>query len=706
MMPNSKLHSLFSPKSFAVVGVSAQPNKLGSVIFRNIVDAGFSGPVFPVNPKYEKVFGVECYESVAKIKENVDVAVISVPAEFVLDVVDDCVKKKVKYLVIISAGFKEIGEKGAVLEAKIRNIAKQAGIQVLGPNCLGYSVSESKVNATFAALQPRPGEIAFLSQSGAINSALLDLAEERKLGFSHFVSMGNKMDLNEMDFLEEWLQDPKVKVIGMYIEQFVDGKDFVDLIKKYPNKPVVVLHPGETEASQKAMASHTGSLAGSSAIIRAALAQAGVIQVDSFEKLFNAMWLLSSSRIPKSNRVAVVTNAGGPGVMLTDMLVTAGLEISQLDQVTKDALEKVLPEAASVENPIDLIGDALADRYQSALSILENDPNTDTVMVVVTPQLVTQIEETAKFIIDHIKVSNKLILPLFMGGEYMESAIERFDLAAVPAFMYPEQAVNALAAVTKFARQSHKQGLKIKRTHSGRYTKEINDLVRQKLTPLSQEWTYKLAQEVGLDLPKQRIIKSFDEALGFVADAHFPVVLKALSEDVAHKTDLKALYLDLQNVNQLHTAYSKLSVDIQKLTEKKSVQLLIQEQVKGVEEILIGLNRDGGSDVYEQNGKGFGHLLVFGKGGIYTEVYGDISTGLLPLGRSELLSLVGKTKISKIIGGVRGKQSLSIDKLLFTLDAVQTLAQKYPQIQSMDINPAMLTEKKCVVVDMKIFLQK
>lgn len=700
-----KLQSLFSPKSFAVVGVSSQPNKLGSVVFRNILNAGFSGPVFPVNPKYEKVFGVQCYESVAKIKESIDVVVIAVPAEFVLDVVDDCVKKKVKYMVIISAGFKEIGEKGAVMEAKIRNIAKQAGIGVLGPNCLGYSVSDSYVNATFAALQPKPGSIAFLSQSGAINSALLDLAEERKLGFSHFVSMGNKMDLNEMDFLEEWLQDPKVKVIGMYIEQFIDGKDFVDLIKRYPSKPIVILHPGETEASQKAMASHTGSLAGSSAIIRAALAQAGVVQVDSFEKLFNAMWLLSSSKMPKSNKVAVVTNAGGPGVMLTDMLVTAGLEVAKLDEATKNSLNEVLPEAASVENPIDLIGDALADRYEAALNILETDPNTDTILVVVTPQLVTQIEETAKFVIDHIKVSNKLILPLFMGGEYMESAIERFDLAEVPAFMYPEQAVNALAAITKYAEQSHKQGIKIKRVHTGKYQTEVAAATKQKLTALPQELTYKLAQEVGLDLPKQRIIKSFDEALGFVGESHFPVVLKALSEDIAHKTDLKALYLNIHNVNQLHSAFTKLSADIQAHTGKKSIGLLIQQQISGNEEILIGLNRDGGSDVYEQNGKGFGHLLVFGKGGIYTEVYQDIASGLLPLSRSELLGLVNKTKVAKIIGGFRGKQSLSMDKLLFTLDAVQTLAQKYPQIQSMDINPAMLTEKKCVVVDIKIFLQ-
>lgn len=705
-MPKSNLSALFSPKSFAVVGVSAQPNKLGSVIFRNILDAGFSGPVYPVNPKYDKVLGVPCYESLTKIKGEIDVVIVVVPADFVLEVVQDCIKKKAKYLVVITAGFKEVGEKGATLEAKVRNMTKQAGIRVLGPNCLGYSVADTKVNATFAALNPKPGEIAFLSQSGAINSALLDLAEERKLGFSHFVSLGNKMDLNELDFLEDWLQDPKVKVIGMYLEQFVDGKDMIDLIKKYPAKPIVILHPGETEASQKAMASHTGSLAGSSATVRAALAQAGVVQVESFEKLFNAMWLLSKLRMPKSNKVAVVTNAGGPGVMLTDMLVTAGLEITKLNDVTKEELKKVLPPAASVENPIDLIGDALADRYEAALNILESDPNTDTILVVVTPQLVTQIEETVKVVSDFIKMSTKMVLPLFIGGEYMESAIERFDLAQIPAFMFPEQAVNALAAVTKYAKQPHNQGIKLKRTHIGKYAKEIEALTKQKQTSLSQDWVYKLAQEVGIDLPKQKIIHSFDEALGFVADAHFPVVLKALSEDVVHKTDVKALYLNLNDVNSLHTAFTKLTKDLQQHTGKKTVDLLIQEQARGDEELIIGLNRDGGSDVYEPSGRGFGHLLVFGKGGIYTEVYGDVSSGLLPLGRSELLSLVEKTKVSKIINGIRGKSPLAMDKLISTLDAVQTLAQKYPQIQSMDINPAMLTEKRCIVVDMKIFLQK
>lgn len=702
------LKSLLNPKSIAVVGVSAQPNKLGSVVLRNIVDAGFQGPIYPVNPKYDKILGLQCYSSVTKIPGEVDVVMVVVPAEFVLDVVKDCAKKGVKNLVIITAGFKEIGAAGAAAEIEIRSIAKKSGMRILGPNCLGFSVSDSKINATFAALAPHHGNIAFISQSGAFNSALLDLAEERKLGFSHFISLGNKMDINEIELLEEFLQDPKVKVIGMYIEQFADGRDMIDLISRNQKKPIVVLHPGETEASQKAMSSHTGSLAGSSAAVRAALTKVGVVQVDSFEKLFNAMWLLSTDIKPQGRNVAIVTNAGGPGVMLSDMLVNAGMSMAKLSPDSEKALAKVLPPAANVHNPVDLIGDALADRYAAALDIVLADENVDIVLTVVTPQLVTQIEETAKVIFERSKSTNaKLIVPLFMGGEYVRSGVERLDLAGIPAFEFPEQAVAAISVLTRFVEMSVDNRVRLK-VHAGipKFKSQVAKHTKHQIVSLPQDLVYQLAQEVSLDLPKQRLIFSMDQALGFVAEAKFPVVLKAKSEDILHKTDVKALYLNINAVDQLHNAITDLSETVSKETGSKNVELLIQEQLIGGEEVLIGVQRDGMSDVYLPQGLGFGHILAFGKGGIYTELYKDVAFGLVPLTKLEIEKMMDSTKFSKVIRGFRGKSPLAVDKVIHTLEAIQKLVQMYPEIQSIDINPAILTSKRCVVVDMKILVQK
>ncbi|MBL8014762.1 MAG: acetate--CoA ligase family protein [Candidatus Doudnabacteria bacterium] len=704
------LTKLFSPSSIAVVGVSAETHKLGSVIMQNILSAGFAGPVYPVNPKYEVAMGVKCYPKVSKIRGDIDLVVIAVPAEFVPDVMRDCAKKRVEYVVIVSAGFRELGLKGLKLELEVRHIAEKFGIRVLGPNCLGLSVSATKLDATFAAMQPLGGNIAFLSQSGAFNSAILDMAAARNVGFSHFVSMGNKVDLNELDFVAEWLKDDNVKVIGMYLEQFSDGKDLLDLIKAHPYKPVVILHPGETVEAQKAMNLHTGALAGSSAIVRAALAQAGVIQVDSLEKLFHSMWLLSLGRDVHQGRVAIITNAGGPGVMLTDMIARHGLSLAELTVETLDNLKRVLPPSITPHNPVDLVGDALAERYDNALKVVAQDQNVDAILVVLTPQLVTQIEETARVVAQHFRNSKKLIIPLFIGGVFVEAAITKFNAEEIPSFIFPEQAVNALAAVARF--HLPKQTKKTINLHSrtftsiAKHTHAVARFTRTTPVALPQALTFELAKEVELDLPKQTIVDSFDSALSFVSETHFPVVLKALAEDITHKTDVKALYTDVRSVAELHEAFFALEGQLQRVSKKSKPAVLIQEQIRAQEEVLIGVNRSGDSRVYEQDGLGFGHALVFGKGGIYTEVWGDVAMGLVPMTKEQLLEMIHRTKLSKVLHGARGKKPLAVDKIVDTLLKIQKLVQMYPQISSLDINPAMVTSSRCVAVDLKIFVQE
>ncbi|MCA9378862.1 CoA-binding protein, partial [Candidatus Dojkabacteria bacterium] len=580
-----KLSKLFSPKAVAVVGVSSEPRKLGSVVFTNILESGFT-KVYPVNPNYDDVLGHRCYHNLGYIHADLDLVVIVVPAAFVPQVMVDVAAKNVENVIIISAGFRETGEEGQKLEAEVMKIAKSNGINILGPNCLGIDIPSSKLNASFSAKHALPGNIAFLSQSGAVNTAMLDLAAEVNLGFSHFVSVGNKIGLTEIDFLEYWLEDPQVKVIGMYIEQFADGNDFMKLVN-YSKKPIIILHPGESKVSQQAISSHTGSLAGSSATVRAALRQAGAIQVDSLERMFDTLWLLSVGYQPAGNKVAIVTNAGGPGIMLTDMLEKSGLDVVQLGRQTQQKLRKVLPPTASTHNPIDLVGDALADRYEKALEIVAIDEEVDSVLAVLTPQLVTQVEETAKVIINISKQTSKPVIPLFIGGEFVHPGLHWLTEAGLPAFQYPEQAVNALASVSKVSKlkkRKQQRYLRVKPKH----LPEVERKLSAKVTPLPQDLTFEIAAEVGLHMPQQVIVKNFEEAVGFAAEQGFPLVLKALSEDVIHKTDVKALYLNISSLEELHTAFGELQESLQKVTAKKYPEILVQKQLTAGEELLIG----------------------------------------------------------------------------------------------------------------------
>ncbi|HEC64318.1 MAG TPA: CoA-binding protein, partial [bacterium] len=506
-----------------------------------------------------------------------------------------------------------------------------------------------------------------------------------------------------------WVKDKKIKVIGMYLEEFIDGKDFVDIAKAYPNKSIVILHPGETKESQKAISSHTGSLAGSSDTIRAGLSQAGIIQVDSVEKMFNMLKMLSFSKLPNGYNTAIITNAGGPGIITTDLVVKSGLTLADLGSSTKSKLRKILPAAASINNPIDVVGDARSDRYKAALEIVDKDKNVDSILVVLTPQIVTQIEDTAKLIINFSKKSTKPIIPIFIGGKYVLPGLERFYDNKVPAFQYSEEASYSLKKLTDYSIFKTESKKKPKQLPTARRKPKNSAVIKlhTKKSPsvLPQKVVQKLAREFNLDTPEEELVHSPSKALQFAKRVKYPVVIKASSEDVVHKTDFKALFLNINSDEELLRKYSKLKTNIKKKTKVKNPTLLIQEQILGGEELIIGANRDGDSKVYK-DGKGFGHLLLFGKGGIYTEVYRDTAVGLIPLTVPQLEKLVDITNVSKIIRGTRGKKPLAFRPLIDTLKKVQTMLLTYPQIESIDLNPLILTEDRCIVVDIKIFLSK
>lgn len=715
-----KLSFLFNPKSIAIVGVSEDPAKLGSVILSNLTEAKYKGEIYPVNPKYKELFGFKTYGKVSDIKDDVDCAVIVIPAGLVPEILEDCGKKKVKSVIVISAGFKEVGPVGEELEKRLADIARKYNIRIMGPNCLGQIVPKYKVNLSFAASHPLEGDVAFLSQSGAFCTAILDMSLDKNLGFSHFVSFGNKIDLNENDLVEDWLDDDNVKVIGGYLEEVDSGLDLVEIYKdSNARKPMIILKPGESTQAQAAMSSHTGSLAGSAEVFKTAMRQAGITIAKDVNQMFNLMMGFSWAKIPQGKRVAIITNAGGPGIIATDEIIKSGLEMAEISEDSIKAMRQLLPDNASLHNPIDVIGDALAERYKAPIDILMKDEGVDIVLVVLTPQLVTQIEDTAKLIVNSAKLANKPIYAVFLGGKYVNFGLQRLYDDRIPAFNDIDQAIDVIAAMQKYGDFKHavKKGKDLfndlidEKLEQGKYRDEVEKVYESSKgeVALNEELTSKIATEVGLDLPEYLALKASPDTLGKFLEfgkKHYPVVLKTPADVIAHKTDKKAIYLNINSDKELESAYTELVSMIQKEMKIKAPSLILQEQITGAKEVLIGVKRDGGANVYTGRKGGFGHLMTFGTGGIYTEIYKDVGFALVPSSREEILETLKTTKIYKIINGARGLAKLNEKAMLDAIEAIQKLVVYYPEISSIDLNPVLLNEKRAVCVDLKFFVGK
>ena len=714
-----EIHKLISPKNICVYGVSMDPKKLGSVVYQNIVMNGFTGKVFPINPKYTEIFNTTCYPDASSIVEEIDLAVVVTPSQFVNSIMEDVGKKGIPSAIVISAGFSEIGKEGKVLEDELKNICTKYNISLLGPNCLGLINTNSKLNASFAEYYPSNGNIAFLSQSGAFGSALLDFSAKKHLGIGQFVSVGNKAGVDEVDFVSEWLLDPSIKVIALYIEEFSRGLDLVECIRKSEvRKPIILLNPGSSESAKGAISSHTGSMAGESKLIQVAFKKLGVIQVDSIEDMFNYLMMFSwndTNNVSDDKSVTILTNAGGPGIMLTDLIENKGLPLTVLSDKTKEELSKVLPSSASNHNPIDMVGDATAKRYIDVLNVLKDSSEVNNILAILTPQAVTEVEESAKTIIDFSKSTKKNIFPLFIGGEFIESAIAKFKEAKLPFFKYDEDCVDSIYAFLKY---DHKgTDGKDKSLDILELVKEKSNNIKVKLSlsdkevALSEEQVISLSSDFNIPLCTLGIFNDVNELLKkltFKEDGTLEkkLVLKATTEDIAHKTDFKAVYLNISNKNELLKAFKELQTNI--ISFKKinfTPKVLVQEMLNYPLELLIGVKRDGNSKVYE-NHKGFGHFLVFGMGGIYTEVLSDISIASLPLTRDEVIKLISETKVSQIIDGARGKEKLNKESLIDVILKLQDLVLTYPEISSIDINPILISESDVKVVDFKIFVKE
>src|SRR2546428_11804030 len=551
MQKSGNLDALFAPKSIAVIGASNRQGSVGRAVFTNILLNEYKGTVYPVNPKDRSISGVRSYPSIGDLPESVDVAVVVVPAAVVPAVTEECGKKGVQSLIIIAAGFKEVGQDGAALERQVASLAQKYSMRMVGPNCLGTinTDPEVRLNASFASQMPLEGSIAFASQSGALGEAVIDYATGEGIGFSKFISVGNKADVNENDILEYLREDPKTKVILLYIEDIVDGRKFVDTVSKVTEeKPIIAVKAGVSPEGAKAASSHTGALGGSDEAYNAILKQSGVLRVESIIDLFDYARAFAKQPLPRGNRVAIITNGGGPGIMGTDASVRYGLQIAQFSEATKNKLRAGLPKEASVNNPIDLIRDAQADRYELALGSL-NDDNVDCGLVLLTPQAMVDLKKVAETIATVGPKSGKTILASLLGLGDVTPAVGLLESNGVPNYSFPESAVRALAAMSEYKRWIYRPRTQVKHFEVDQVqARKIIARARQAgLTNLSQTDAMSLLSAYGLPAIKTEFAKTRQQAVSLAKKIGLPVAMKIVSPDVVHKTDIGAVKLDLNS---------------------------------------------------------------------------------------------------------------------------------------------------------------
>lgn len=681
------LRPILEPQSVAVIGASRQPGTVGYAVLSNLLMGQYTGIVYPVNPKAKAICGVRTYPSVLEIPDPVDLAVIIVRAPLVPQVLEECGQKGVKGAIVISAGFKETGPEGAKLEAQVREIAHHYGIALVGPNCLGVINTDPnyRLNASFAKEMPLPGNIAFISQSGALCTAVLDYAKGQGIGFSKVVSLGNKADVNENDFLAYLWQDPQTQVILLYIEELSDGRRFLQLAREITGegdnrKPILALKAGRTPAGARAVASHTGSLAGSDEVYEALFAQAGVLRADTVEDLFEYAIAFANQPLPNGRRTVIITNAGGPGIMATDACVRYGLELAQLNEKTLEQLRQKLPPHASLLNPIDLIGDAQHDRYEAALDAVLDDPNVDAVIVLLTPQAMTDIENIANVIVQKSKQRVKPILACFMGLVDISAGVNILKENGVPCYSFPEDAVRALAAMVKYVDwvRRPRTGFKMFPVDTERARNLLSKAPVSEHGFIPEEVAFQVLEAYGFPVLPWGVVKTPEEAVSVARQIGYPVVLKVLSPDIVHKFDVGGVQLNLNSDSDVKQAFEKIINSVkQHLPEARIEGVIVQAMAKKGREVILGLKRD----------PQFGPILMFGLGGIYVEVLRDVTFRFAPVRELGAYRMVRDIRTYKLLEGVRGEPPADIDKIVECIERLSQLAIEQDLIEELDINP-------------------
>ena len=705
-MSVSKLDVVFNPQSVAVVGASTKPNTAGNDLLRNLVRDGFAGKIYPVNPKAEELYGQKVYPDLASIPGNVDLAVFIVPARAIPGLIGEAKAKGVKGLIIISAGFKESGPEGVERERELTQLVHDAGIPLIGPNCLGIINSAVNLNASFAPKISLKGSLGFISQSGAFCTSVLDYAEARKIGFSKFVSFGNKADVKETDLIEYMADDPETKAIAMYLEDIGDAHRFIEAASKTfweKGKPIICIKSGRSAEGAKAVSSHTGSLAGSDAEYEAIFKQSGVQRVNTIAELFDLAALYTTQPLPKGNRLGVITNAGGPGIMATDAAIAAGLTLAKLEDSTKAKLKPpVLPEAAALNNPVDVIGDALHDRYQAAVEAVMTDPNVDMGVVVLTPQSMTDAHNVGKFLPDIIKKIGKPVVGAFMGVKEVDEGAHNLIDQGVPNYAFPENAVKSLAAAVRLVEMravTKREYVEYKDVDAAKASKIIAEyLGKDTERYLTQAECRALFECYKLPLLASGVAKSADEAAKIVADIRGKVVMKVMSADVKHKFDSGGVLLNIEGADGAKAGYDKIYANIAKnVPGAKIDSVLIEQMAPEGEEVIVGCSRGG-----------LGPLMMFGLGGTFAELFKDVQFRLAPMWRVTAEEMVRSTKVFKKLDGFRGTPKRDVNTVIDVILRMSAMVVNHPEVAEFDINPLIVHAegKGASVADSRIMLRK
>jgi len=695
------LEPLLCPETVAVIGASRSPGKVGHELVANLVASGFKGAIVPVNPSATDILGLTCYPDLPAYGKNIDLAVIAIPAPLVRSAVEASVRAGAKAIIVITAGFKEVGREGAEMERELAAICSAAGARLLGPNCLGVINTHHNMNASFSKRMPMQGGISFVSQSGALLAAILDWAAQRHLGMSKLISMGNKADLSETDFLTALGDDPQTRVIVGYLESIVAGDDFIKAAEDAASKkPVVVFKSGVTQAGVKAASSHTGSLAGADKAYGAAFARSGIIRAETFEALFDYATAFAMQPLPKGRRVAIITNAGGPGIMAADAVELSGMKVGALEGGAATALRAKLPAAASVGNPIDVLGDADPQRYVMAVTAAQDDDSVDAIIVILTPQAMTRPAETALAIAANSR-GEKPILACFMGGQDVMPGREELVAHNLPDYTSPERAVAALKAMCTYAEWLRRPPRVITRFPANRRRVEriIHRHMRMKQFQVGEAAAKQIIKAYDFNIAAGQTVTTADEAVELADRIGYPVAMKIVSPDIIHKSDLGGVRLDLLSPTDVRDAFDLMMLRIRQRAPKALLEgVYVERMCKSGREVILGMTRD----------PQFGPLLMFGLGGIFVEVMKDVTFHIAPITEKEAALMLESTRSFALLKGVRGQASVDLAAIATGLQRISQLATDFPQIVEMDINPFIVGEvgSDSVAADARITLRE
>jgi acetyltransferase len=708
VMVTTNLDKIFNPQNVAIIGASDVEGSVGYAIVKNFTKTGYSGKVYFVNIRKPEILGVKTYSTVDQIPEPIDLAIIATPAKTVPDVIEECGKAQVKGVIIVSAGFKETGLAGKVLEDKILEVSKKYGVRVIGPNCIGIIRPRINLNATFLDKMPKSGKVAFLSQSGALGSAILDWALHENIGFSNFVSVGSMIDVDFGDLIDYFGSDPKTKSILMYVEGITQARKFMSAARHFARtKPIIVVKSGQFLESAKAAASHTGSLSGEDNIYDAAFKRAGIVRVNEIVDLFNAAEVLGTQPLPKGPRLAIITNAGGPGVMATDSLIALGGKLAKISQKTLDSLNAILPPFWSHGNPIDVLGDAKSERYKIAVEACLNDENVDGILIVFTQQAVSESIEISKNIVELVRsktYQNKTILTSFMGYGAVQEANNILNANNIPTYSTPEQAIRTYMYMYNYQRNidllyETPEELPVDAAPPKRPIMAIlRNAAFENREILTEDEAKRILKYYNFPVVRTAVANTVDEAVRFAQEMGFPVVLKILSPQIVHKSDAGGVILNVNSPIEVREAFEAL---IQRATaynpNAQIIGVTVQPMVaKKGHELIIG----GKTDPI------FGPVILFGMGGVGVELFKDYSIGLPPLNTTLVHRMMEETKVYRLLKGWRNAPSVDLKKLDETVLMFSQLLVDFPQIKEIDINPLLISDKDIRILDARIVVDK